>query len=257
MSPATSARGAPGRWGPRPVGVLGALALLSACAVPVPAPPPRGVAEAPPVRPPLEAGERVYLVSGPRSRIRVRVSRGGRLARLGHDHLVTVRGLEGEVRWRPGVGGRAWLRLPVARLEVDDPRARAAAGLGPPLPDGAVSGTRENMLGPRVLDAARHPWVTLQAQTLALVAGRARVRLKIRLHGVGRSFELPVVVEEGPGTLTATGTLALRQSDFGITPYSVLGGALQVVDRLQIDFRLVAEAPGPGPEQGPEGAARL
>jgi hypothetical protein len=38
----------------------------------------------------------------------------------------------------------------------------------------------------------------------------------------------------------ATGTLAIEQSEFGITPFSILGGAIAVKDRVDIAFRIVA-----------------
>jgi hypothetical protein len=34
-----------------------------------------------------------------------------------------------------------------------------------------------------------------------------------------------------------------NQSDFGIVPVSVLGGAMQVQDRLDLQFRILAKAP--------------
>ena len=40
--------------------------------------------------------------------------------------------------------------------------------------------------------------------------------------------------------LRARGSLAIRQSDFGIAPFSILGGALTVQDVLAIEFDLLA-----------------
>jgi hypothetical protein len=40
-------------------------------------------------------------------------------------------------------------------------------------------------------------------------------------------------------TLTAVGSLALRQTALGITPYSLLHGALQVEDVMQLKLRIV------------------
>jgi hypothetical protein len=41
--------------------------------------------------------------------------------------------------------------------------------------------------------------------------------------------------------ITASGELTLKQSDFGITPFSVLGGALAVQDQLELRFELSAQ----------------
>jgi hypothetical protein len=44
--------------------------------------------------------------------------------------------------------------------------------------------------------------------------------------------------------MTARGRFAILQSDYGIVPFSVLGGALRVEDRVEIMFRIVATHSG-------------
>jgi hypothetical protein len=41
--------------------------------------------------------------------------------------------------------------------------------------------------------------------------------------------------------LTATGQFDLRQSAVGISPYSLMGGALQVLDGMQVKITIVAQ----------------
>ena len=40
--------------------------------------------------------------------------------------------------------------------------------------------------------------------------------------------------------LTATGEFAVKQSDLGLKPFSVLGGALQVQDQMKVKFSVIA-----------------
>ena len=40
--------------------------------------------------------------------------------------------------------------------------------------------------------------------------------------------------------MSVTGSLTLPQTSFGITPYSILAGALQVQDEVDIRFRIRA-----------------
>jgi len=40
--------------------------------------------------------------------------------------------------------------------------------------------------------------------------------------------------------MSITGMLGLNQSDFGIVPFSILGGAIQVQDRISLRFRIHA-----------------
>jgi hypothetical protein len=44
------------------------------------------------------------------------------------------------------------------------------------------------------------------------------------------------------GRATVTGHFSVLQSEFGMTPYSVLGGALRVQDWIDVDFALHARA---------------
>ena len=52
---------------------------------------------------------------------------------------------------------------------------------------------------------------------------------------------VPVEFEISEHALHATGTLRLRQTDFGIDPFSVLGGALTVQDELALTFEVRAD----------------
>jgi len=53
---------------------------------------------------------------------------------------------------------------------------------------------------------------------------------------------VPVHYEQHGDTIIASGELALRQSELGITPYSAMLGALQVQDEMRVQFRLVGRA---------------
>jgi polyisoprenoid-binding protein YceI len=91
------------------------------------------------------------------------------------------------------------------------------------------------MLGP-VLDAERYPVVTLHAELPA----DGRLRVAITLHGTTRQLELPAAVQVDAAQVTANGTALLKQTDFGITPFSVGAGLLAVQDELEVRFHIVA-----------------
>jgi hypothetical protein len=216
------------------------LLLLAACSVQPPLPP----ASAP--APTVEAwyahaarqGQKIYTIDSAASLITVTVRRGGALARFGHDHVVASRSVTGMVA--PDAG-RADFQFRLDQMSVDEPALRAAAGLDTQPSADAIEGTRTNMLG-RVLEADRYPLVTLRAERVP--GNAALLRLTITLHGVEKSMEVPVVIDSTPSSLTASGVLQLRQTDFGITPMSVMGGAMIVHDTMELGFRIVANAPG-------------
>jgi hypothetical protein len=49
-------------------------------------------------------------------------------------------------------------------------------------------------------------------------------------------MQVPLTVTESPEAIAVKGELALRQTDFGITPLSVVGGAIQVQDEVKLRF---------------------
>ena len=178
-----------------------------------------------------------------RSQIVVRVYRGGRLKHLGHNHVLEVRGLRGNLKKLDGGGGLAELAFSVDRIIVDDPAARARAGTGfASEPDAdAIAGTRRNMLGEKVLDAVSWPEVKVSARVADLAAAETAAQLYLNVRGVSRFFEVPVTSISGDGEFSVAGSLKLRQSDFGITPFAALGGALRVRDEIEVDFLVVGQ----------------
>ncbi|WP_332861691.1 YceI family protein [Janthinobacterium svalbardensis] len=194
-------------------------------------------------------GMRVLHIVPQESLLTITVRRGGALARLGHDHVIASRTVQGVVAPAPG---RAQFQFRLDEMTVDEEGLRQAAGLTTVPSADAIAGTRHNMLV-RVLDAERYPWVSIEARR----TGDQQVfDADITVHGVTRTVQLPVRIEQaadGRG-LQASGSLLLKQSDFGIVPFAILGGAMAVQDQMELAFRITARqelnAPGSGASPG-------
>jgi polyisoprenoid-binding protein YceI len=228
--------------------VLGLL-WLAACARQVGQDASPAALPAPPAAPgidatrPTPAGVQRYRIDAARSLLTIRVFRGGALAAAGHDHVIASRDLEGLVDRAPELErSRVTLRIPVARLSIDDPALRAAAGpeFAAEVPEAAREGTRRNLLGPALLDGERFPWIELDSTRVVAAPGGASLTLRARVRGADSSFAVPVTLEAHGGELVASGEVELRQSQLGLTPFSVMMGALQVQDAMRVRFRLVA-----------------
>ncbi|MCC6072050.1 YceI family protein [Massilia sp. GCM10020059] len=213
---------------------LAFLLLLAGCAAQrAPTPPPAADPYAW-YRAAALAGTPVYRIDPQASVIRAVVRSGGPFARMGHDHAVAAKNISGFAA--PGEG-RADFGFRLDEMTVDEPAVRASAGLPGTVPADAAAGTRANMLG-RVLEADRHPTVHLSARQARGAAGT--MRLAVTLHGVTRSVDVPAALDITPASVTAAGSFSLRQTDFGIKPMSVLGGALVVRDEMELSFRIHA-----------------
>ncbi|MCS0583005.1 YceI family protein [Massilia pinisoli] len=178
------------------------------------------------------SGAAVYAVDPGASLITVTVRRAGLVARLGHEHVVASHTLAGYAA--PGLG-RADLAFRLDELTVDEPHLLRDAGIATQPSPEAVAGTRSNMLGP-VLDAQRYPVVNLHVER----PGDGGLHVAVTLHGVTRRLDLPAAVQVDAATIVADGTARLKQTDFGITPFSVGAGLLAVGDELEVRYRIVA-----------------
>ena len=221
-------------------GVL-SLCLLVACISPPPAPPaPEGAPADFPIEryAGIDGTDRLYAIEPGRSLAAIHVRRGGALARLGHDHVIAARDIRGFVRLRDGVAF-ADLYATLAGMSVDEQALRAEAGFTTEPSAEDKADTRANML--KSVDAKTYPFVqaTLSAP-IGTAAETVDADVTIALHGQKRRYSVPIAVTVSAATLSASGSLKIRQSDFGIEPFSVLAGAPSVQDELDIRFEIGA-----------------
>ena len=95
------------------------------------------------------------------------------------------------------------------------------------------------MLGDGVLDAERFPDLTLVGRVDTGPPARPQLQMRVTLRGVERPLRAPANLEQSSRGYWVRGELTLRQTDFGITPFSALGGALTVEDVVDVRFRLL------------------
>jgi hypothetical protein len=233
----------------RPGATAAAALLLLACAEP-PAPPSSGAASR--VDDALEAvyaglksqGGRVLRFDPQGSTVRIFAFRGGKAARLGHNHVLTAPRFRG-LLYVPasGVQGvRCDLEFRLDELQIDDPALREQIGgvFGGGIAPEDIEATRSHMLGDDGLQAARFPFLHVQCLQVGGELPELAATLRIELHGKAQELTLPLQVAGLPGAATVRGAMVLRQSAFGVRPYSVFGGMLAVQDEVVIDFALRA-----------------
>jgi polyisoprenoid-binding protein YceI len=216
--------------------------LLAAC--PRPVRPPAPAPTVPPTPAADTRGATVYQVDPRSSQLSILVFRGGKFSRLGHNHVMTSQDVSGRVWVHPEFPRSGFeLSFPVAQLVVDDAEARRAAGgdFPPDIPQSDKDGTRKNMLKPEVLDGEHYPQVKLQAAKVGGTLQAPQVTARITIKDATREVEVPVQVAIEGAKLSASGEFDILQTEFGIKPFSVALGALEVQDRLHIKFRIVAE----------------
>jgi polyisoprenoid-binding protein YceI len=190
----------------------------------------------------LAQGKPVFRVDPAESLVVIEVRRAGSLARLGHDHVVASHEVRGYVA--PDEG-RADLYVPLARMQVDEPALRKQAGLDTQPTESDIEGTRANMLE-KVLEAEEFPFALIRVSGAKAKEKKTTLAVAITLHGSTRTLQVPAEIEADAEKMSVTGRFSFEQTDFGITPYSLLGGAIAVQNRVDLRFRIIARLPGAG-----------
>jgi polyisoprenoid-binding protein YceI len=175
--------------------------------------------------------------------VHILVYRGGTLARLGHNHVLSSN----------SVHGRAWLHetfersgfeltLPVATLIIDDPATRALHGepFAAPVSQKDIEGTRRNLMRPEVLDGEQFSEIKLIGSRITGTLEAPQLSARITIKGITREIQIPLALDVQGERLIASGEFDVLQTDFGIKPFSIALGALQVQDQLHVTYRIRA-----------------
>jgi hypothetical protein len=184
-----------------------------------------------------------YKVDLNQSDIHWLVYKAGTLSRVGHNHVISVGQLAGDVYVAPTLAdSKLELTIPVEQLVVDDPKLRAREGedFSSVPSEKDIEGTRHNMLSEKVLDAEHHK--TLEIMGTGPVGPQGRQELHLSVSLLGRTVDLvvPTEVKLEDDRLEASGKFQLTHEQLGMMPFSVLLGALQVANEMTFAYHVVA-----------------
>jgi hypothetical protein len=167
------------------------------------------------------------------------------MAKLGHDHVIENHALAGWVGLAPTAAGTSfYLQIPAAAFVIDDAAARAEAGpeFAEEVGGDAKEGTRRNMLGPALLDVVNHAQIAVRSVAVRGEGENLDATVAIDVAGHESTLTIPIVVTRGDRELAASADFSVRQTELGLTPFSVMQGALRVADEIKLRLRLVARA---------------
>ena len=86
---------------------------------------------------------------------------------------------------------------------------------------------------------ARYPDITLQSVEISGSLEQPSLLMRVTIRNVTRNVGTIATVRQAGDRLVAEGEFDVEQTDFGITPFSVGLGALQVQDRVRVRFSIV------------------
>lgn len=180
------------------------------------------------------------------SRVLIFVGKRG----FGHDHAVVGRLTRGLLR--PGNGGSlGGLEFDLKSFVADTREAREAIGLPGETDADTQRQVTDNLRSPAVLHVEKFPTATFQVVSLQQTGGSPAngetagteptgpeqawlLKGNFTLHGTTRLVEIPVKTRETNGWTHLTGRFTIKQTDYGIRPFSKAFGAVGVADELTI-----------------------
>jgi polyisoprenoid-binding protein YceI len=160
----------------------------------------------------------------------VRTGVTGRAAKLGHRLTIAMKRWTATVRWVGDEPVSAELVVEVNSFEV----LRGEGGVKG-LSAAEKTLVRSNAL--RSLDAARFPEIRFTAETIDKTDGGYRLTGTLELHGKTQDREIELCTDDLGDAWRMSGHAAVRQSDFGVKPYSLLMGSVKVADEVTVSFR--------------------
>lgn len=166
------------------------------------------------------AGAQTHAIDTAKSVITIRVYKTGILSALGHDHEITAPIAAGSVDDK---AHKVEFHVEAGALLVRDPQG----------PEKDRAEVQKTMLGPGVLDSERYAEIAFRSAS-AEPAGEGAWKVSGTLTLHGQSRPVTVAVKEAGGHYT--GSASLKQTEFGIKPARVGGGAVRVKDELRIEF---------------------
>lgn len=153
----------------------------------------------------------------------------GRVAKLGHRLTLAMTAWEVTVASDGDTPVSATLTVDVSSLVV----VRGSGGVkGLSGPEKALA--RSNALG--ALDAKRHPAITFRTDTIDSTEHGYRLAGNLDIHGTSAHRTVDVTRIDLGDAWRMTCEAVVRQTDFGVKPYSLFMGSVRVADDVTVSF---------------------
>jgi len=167
----------------------------------------------------------------PDSRFEVKTSKAGLFGFAGHEHVVRARAFNGYVVYFPDHPEASHLEVIILAdsLEVLTP------------PDTAEIRQVTEVMRTQVLHVEENPFIRFTASSDSTTDKGMRLQGELTLLGRTRPVPVDARVQIGQDTIRASGTFSVKQTDFGIKPYSGgPAGTVKVGDRVTFTFDAIA-----------------
>jgi polyisoprenoid-binding protein YceI len=171
----------------------------------------------------------LWTVDASHGELLIRTGVKGRAARMGHRLTIAMKRWQATVAWADIEPATAELAVEVDSFEV----LRGEGGVkGLSGPEKAL--VKSNAL--KSLDAGRYPEIRFTADTIDKTDDGYRLTGGLHIRGRLREHVIDLCTEDLGDAWRMSAESSVRQTDYGVKPYSLLMGSVQVADEVSVSF---------------------
>jgi polyisoprenoid-binding protein YceI len=176
-----------------------------------------------------------YRLAPDQSRFTVQAFAEGLFSAFGHDPVILIRGFAGEVYFKAGTYENASIKIdvdPNSLTVSNDVKEKDRLDI-------------QRIMRDEVLEVTKFPEIVFSSNNVSvnkLAGERCRVRIigDLTMHGATqKSLWISTEATVSEESLRAQGEFSLKQTDFGIKPYSAAGGTIKLKNELKFSFDIV------------------
>jgi polyisoprenoid-binding protein YceI len=182
---------------------------------------------------------RVYTIDLSQSRVTVTLTQEGFIARRYPNHRVEVKNFSGKIEAPEN---------DMTRIAVEvEAETKSLTNADESMTEFERK-EFHNVLNDQVLESEKFPRIKFVSVSASDARKSGEMRTftlngDLTLRDVTKRVSFPVAVTISKDQLRATGDAELKQSDFGIKPYSGKLGLIKIGDVVKINFEIVAKSP--------------
>ncbi|MFN0122204.1 MAG: YceI family protein [Blastocatellia bacterium] len=186
---------------------------------------------------PVAAGGHTFTVTPAQSRITLTLTQEGMIRVRYPRHLVAVKSFSGTIN-APGDDE--------SKAVVDvQAEAKSLVNIDEKMSDFERRDFQKILHG-NVLESERHPALRFRSVSITdfRTSGETQTLTlhgDLTLHGATRRVSFPVSLTRKNEQLRASGETRIRQTDFGMTPYSGALGSIKIGNEIKVSFEITAK----------------
>ncbi|MDQ2974437.1 MAG: YceI family protein [Acidobacteriota bacterium] len=184
-----------------------------------------------------ETGAVQYRLVPEQSKFTVQAFAEGLFSAFGHDPVLAIKDFSGDVQFVPGSFESASVKITIkadAIVLTNEVKEKDRVEI-------------EQTMREQVLEIAKYPEIVFVSSNISvtrLAEGRYRARVigDLTFHGATqKNLWITSEITLSGESLKAKGEFALKQTDFGIKPFSAAGGTIKLKNELKFSFDIAAE----------------